>query len=282
MEEKKRTGTISLGWFYTRRAFRILPPILVYLAALFVLGRLDKIPAIPAIDFARILLFARNYFAGPWYTGHFWSLAVEEHFYLFAPLFFLILPKRRALPISLTLVGVCVGIRWFEFAHRGWFPGELLQFRTENRFDAMLWGAILAILLQQPAVRTRMTDWLNEVQAAIIGITAVVLLNVFSAQDARRTVVAFVMPLMIAYTVLHADRLVGRFLELRFLRWIGRLSYSLYVWQMLFLPEGPRPLGQLQSFPLAFVLTLACAAASYYLVEKPMIRVGHRLAGSPK
>jgi peptidoglycan/LPS O-acetylase OafA/YrhL len=126
-----------------------------------------------------------------------------------------------------------------------------------------------------------MASRLNGMVAALIGITAAVLLNVSSAQGVRRTVVAVVMPLLIAHTVLRAEGPFGKFLEIGFLRWIGRLSYSLYIWQMLFLPEGPRPLGIAQSFPLALLLPLICAASSYYLVEKPMIRMGHRLAAAP-
>jgi peptidoglycan/LPS O-acetylase OafA/YrhL len=282
LKEKERTGTISMGRFYTRRAFRILPSVFFYLTALFVLTQFRVLPKIPTTDFVRVLFFARNYFLGPWYTGHFWSLAIEEHFYLVAPLFFLLLPWKWGLRIALVLTLACIGIRWFEFAHESLLPGTLLQFRTENRFDALLWGAILALLLNRLAIRKWMAARLNGLVTALIGITAVVLLSVFSAQGVRRTVVAVVMPLLIVYTVLHAESLFGKFLELGFLRWIGRLSYSLYIWQMLFLPEGPRPLGIVQSFPLALVLPLICAASSYYLVEKPMIRIGHRLTASPE
>ena len=67
---------------------------------------------------------------------------------------------------------------------------------------------------------------------------------------------------LIACTVLHAESHFGKFFEMGLLRWIGRLSYSLYVWQALFLPDGARPLGMIQSFPLALILPFVCAAAS--------------------
>jgi peptidoglycan/LPS O-acetylase OafA/YrhL len=280
LQEKARTGTISLGRFYTRRVFRILPPILVYLITLLILAQCKLLPRIPAVEFLRVLFFARNYFQGSWYTGHFWSLAVEEHFYLAAPLFFLLLTWKRALQIALVLTVAGIGIRWLEFSH-SMFAGSLLQFRTENRFDALLWGAILALLLHQPTIRLRIAARLTGLVAVLTGIGGALLLNLFSSQPSRRTVVAFVLPILIAQTVLHAESLFGRLLELSFLRWIGRLSYSLYIWQMLFLPDGPRPLGRLQSFPLALICPLLCAVVSYYWVEKPMIRLGHKLASSP-
>ena len=280
LQEKARTGTISLGRFYTRRVFRILPPILLYLATLLTLVKFGFIPQIPTADFLRVLFFARNYYLGPWYTGHFWSLAVEEHFYLVAPVFFLLLPWRRALRIALLLVLVCIGIRWYEFSHL-LTTNSLPQFRTENRFDALLWGGILALVLQSTSLRKRAAAYVTGTTALATSIAAAMLLNVVPGHPFRRTVVAMALPILISYTVLHPDRWFGRLLENKYLRWLGRISYSLYIWQMPFLVEGERPLGLLQSFPLALVLPFLCAVASYYCLEKPMIRIGHQLAASP-
>ena len=64
------------------------------------------------------------------------------------------------------------------------------------------------------------------------------------------------------------------------MRWIGRLSYSLYLWEFFFVyyPGVPSTLGVWQTFPLNLIAAVVCATASYYLVERPLIRVGHRLA----
>jgi len=279
IQEKNRTGTISLGRFYTRRAFRILPPIILYLSILLILSICDLLHQISVADILHVLLFARNYFLGTWYTGHFWSLAVEEHFYLVAPLILLVLSTKWAMRAALVLILLCISIRWFEFAHFT-SSSSLLQFRTENRFDGLLWGCVVALLLHKPWIRERAAKHVNSICVAIVLPAAIVLLMVFTSTPARRTVVAAVMPILISYTVLHPASIFGKILELSVLRWVGRLSYSLYIWQMLFLPPGPRPLGPLQSFPFALILALACAVCSYYLVEKPMLRVGHRLAGA--
>src|SRR5258708_25275484 len=82
LQEEERTGRISLRNFYIRRAFRILPPYLLYLVVLAAIAGIGLI-TLHAMDFVSCLLFFRNYVAGSWYTGHFWSLAVEEHFYFF-------------------------------------------------------------------------------------------------------------------------------------------------------------------------------------------------------
>jgi len=76
--------------------------------------------------------------------------------------------------------------------------------------------------------------------------------------------------------------LFSRILETWPMRWAGRISYSHYLWQLLFLAgwEVPRPLpfGSLQEWPLNIVAVFVCAAASYYLLERPLLALGHSVA----
>ena len=100
MEEWRAAGRIDGESFYARRAFRILPPMLVYLAVVSLLGLgLHWIP-MDLGQLAASLFFYRNYLTAPvtqaWYTGHFWSLAVEEHFYLIWPVLLWMAGLRRA------------------------------------------------------------------------------------------------------------------------------------------------------------------------------------------
>ena len=88
--------------------------------------------------------------------------------------------------------------------------------------------------------------------------------------------------MLVAGTVLHPAGIVGRILENPAMKWVGRLSYSLYLWQQLFLVPGARwPLSILQRTPWNLIPVFVLAAASYELVERPMIRRGHRLAPPP-
>jgi len=91
LDEESRRGRISLRNFYIRRAFRILPPAVIYLIAIAILSAIGLIHA-SAKELLASLLFFRNYLVqlghfsvSPWFTGHFWSLSVEEHFYLLLP-----------------------------------------------------------------------------------------------------------------------------------------------------------------------------------------------------
>ncbi len=89
---------------------------------------------------------------------------------------------------------------------------------------------------------------------------------------------AFLMPLPLLITAAKPEGWLGRLLESHPAVWFGRISYSVYLWQMLFLVTYgiPESLGWAQRFPVNLVLILAPATASYYLVEGPLRRIGRR------
>ena len=91
---------------------------------------------------------------------------------------------------------------------------------------------------------------------------------------------SFLVPLILIGTVLNPSLLLSRILETSPMRWIGQISYSLYIWQQLFLVTviRPLPLGRLQEFPLNIVAVFVCAATSYYLLERPLVALGHSLS----
>jgi peptidoglycan/LPS O-acetylase OafA/YrhL len=274
LNEKHQAGAISLPSFYIRRTFRILPPLFAYLATLTALRFSELVPTIEPGEILTSALFVRNYFpAGSWYTGHFWTLAIEEHFYLFVPVVLTVLSAKAGLRFAISIVVCCAIIRWAEFV----FATEMkVEFRTEARIDAIMYGAIGAFLVyySRSAIERHLTGFRT------IGILAAIILvcYLFPTMPVRRTLMAMAMPIPIVFTVLHAETALAKILELRPIQWIGRLSYSLYIWQMMFLVPYDRPLGILQSFPLAFVCAFACAAISYYLIERPSIRLGHKLS----
>jgi peptidoglycan/LPS O-acetylase OafA/YrhL len=94
----------------------------------------------------------------------------------------------------------------------------------------------------------------------------------------------FLMTALVLSTALHPGIWLSRLLELAPMRWIGRLSYSLYLWQQLFLTQH---FAQSEGFSwidahfLNVPLLFACAAFSYYVMERPLTRLGHRLTKRP-
>lgn len=285
LEEWAQHGSISLRRFYIRRAFRILPPALLVLAVIALLGAIGRLPVVPR-ELVAAALFFRNYlpalltpdFAG-FFTAHYWSLAVEEHFYLVWPALLLVCGSRRGLWAAIAIAIGIAAWRRVELLHMiatRHTVDPLYFVRTDLRIDSIMWGAALALLLARPGARRRIEA--NLTPLVCLAVAALYLL-VVRGFDGRPTIwEALLVPLLIATTMLRPGSVVGRLLETSPMRWLGRLSYSLYLWELFFVFRGvPQTLGVLQTFPLNLVLTFACAIASYYFVERPLIRVGHRL-----
>jgi peptidoglycan/LPS O-acetylase OafA/YrhL len=96
---------------------------------------------------------------------------------------------------------------------------------------------------------------------------------------------AVLLPLLVVSTVIQPNSILGRLLEWQPLRWIGTISFSLYLWQELFLPGPTAELARggfrnLQQFPWNLLAILVCACLSRYLIEIPMTRLGHRVSAS--
>jgi peptidoglycan/LPS O-acetylase OafA/YrhL len=284
LEEEQKNGRISLRGFYIRRCFRIFPPSLFYLSVVGVLS-LAGIAHTTLFGWLSALLFFANYVEGiHWYVAHFWSLAMEEHFYLFWPALLLFVGRTRAIPAAMAIV-LAIYIWRLVAIQIGWLEKEIGWHYTDIRLDVMLWGCIIALLYAQPAWRDRFKTYLTTpawlVLVALFVATGFLGGKSLGMKNAMTIVQAIVVPLLIVGTVLRPTNWIGVALEWSALRWLGRLSYSLYLWQQLFLvwSEFRSPsMGVLQTFPLNFVCALLCAVGSYYLIERPMIKVGHRMA----
>jgi len=289
LAEEQKNGHISLHNFYIRRAFRILPPALVYLLCIALLGALGKIFVYPG-EWWGALLFYRNYTSLlghvgvnhlAWFTGHFWSLSVEEHFYLLLPAI-LVFWKGRARIVILCILALAVmANRAYQLAHRPW---DLVAFHTDVRLDALLIPAVLAILLQNERYR----NWIAKF-TRFWPVLLVIVCFIIGADQPNKfwymTSLAFLFPCLVIGSVLHPNTIFGRVLESAPLRYIGKLSYSLYLWQMLFFTGHlyqKTPLGAFQRWPLNFISTVICALMSYYLIERPTIRLGHRFTHVPE
>jgi peptidoglycan/LPS O-acetylase OafA/YrhL len=276
LAEHGKTDRIDLRGFYIRRAFRILPPALFFLGTLAVLSAWIA-PVATFGELAACLFFWRNYYTGAgWYTGHFWSLAVEEHFYLFFPVMLAWLGPRRALPVAIALGTALLGWRILDthwpwlFEHTNVVPQ---YFRTDCRLPDLLFGAVTAMLA------ARAPHWFVLPAAAAGGLVLIARVVNLPVPWVMQSVL---LPWLLLGTVLRPDAWLGRALEWTPLAWVGRMSYSLYLWQQIFF-HGPARfrlagLEPFQDWPWNAIGLFACAAASYYLLERPLTRLGRRLA----
>jgi peptidoglycan/LPS O-acetylase OafA/YrhL len=286
LEEESRFGVISVGGFYLRRLLRIQPAAIVFLLVVGALG-LAGVLAVSGPGWVAALLAYANFAMGSqtWYTGHFWSLAVEEHFYLLWPLVFVLLGPRRRLAGSLAIVlllGVWLGI--VVRYHVAYSP--YMWVRSDIEGSWVMWGCVAALAQASPA-GARLIGLLSRPGISLVALPLAAFTVLYSDLDWKIVYGATVLtaaatPLLLIGTMRRPRGWLGAVLELQPLAWLGRISYSVYLWQAIFFvwdDERSAVLGALQSPPWRFMLTLACAAGSYYGIEKPVIRLGARVLG---
>jgi peptidoglycan/LPS O-acetylase OafA/YrhL len=268
---------VQLRPFYIRRAFRILPPLFVFLAVAVVLGRMQPGPEL----WSSLFLF-RNYLPnglGGHTSGHLWSLSIEEHFYLLWPATLAYFAQRRsAHPVA--YLAIAAGM-WrlvdAQYALTSGIFNDLPEhFRTDLRLDSLLWGCFAAFLLKNAKVCVQARG--PQVQPWFWVALDSVLLGVVLYSYLTGLWIAMLLPMLLLLTLLNPEWSVSRVLDSAPLRAIGRISYSLYLWQQLFLVPGwiTPPTSLVGNLAATFV----AAIASYFLIERPAIALGRRLARS--
>jgi peptidoglycan/LPS O-acetylase OafA/YrhL len=279
--EERRSGRVQLGAFYGRRALRILPPAFAYLGVLAVVASVRGLPVVPE-ELRDSALFVRNLGAPhSLYTRHFWSLAIEEQFYLLWPLLLVMLPARARLPLVAGLVLFEPVWRQLNMWH--FTAAQVNWTRTDLRYSGLLVGALLALAWHDPVWRARLQR-LTRRGALTFGLSAAAFVLLTASPPGSRPVLLrtdaelfLSLPVALMLLVVAEGR-AGVFstaLEWAPLRWLGRISYSLYLWQQLFCMESTGP--WYERFPQNIGVALACAVASYWLIEQPVLRLRERL-----
>jgi peptidoglycan/LPS O-acetylase OafA/YrhL len=291
--------------FYMRRVFRILP--IYYLWTLlfgasviavliFYPGHLGVIPS----DLLRMpvqLLFLQNIFIGmPHFTwvwfGVTWSLAIEEQFYLLAPLLIRFLTLRRFVVALAAAVVLAPILRFMLF--RYWVPGTYLcSFLMPCRADSLSCGMLLAVAWRN----ARFREYIRGHAALLEGLLVVLFLgvggllwwlvhpiNVVTVTIGVTWLALFYSTLLLAVLSNSGGWLAG-VMRLRFLGWLGGISYCVYLLHEAFnffahgilLRAEPQlySLRQLGVTVLALLATLGVASVSWRFLEKPLIRRGH-------
>lgn len=298
LAENKNAGNISLKSFYIRRFLRLYPVIIVYVAITSATVLLRG-QSIPPIEIASVFFYFVNYLVvhydhiGQTYAvpvGMLWSLSVEEHFYLFAPLALVMIrgDATRMLIVALAICVICLGLRLL-YAHNDPHIVNTLEiyWRSETRVDSIAFGAILACLPEFEKGRRLIAAMTS--RPIFLG-SIVVMLASFAFRDAyyqntwRFTFQGLALiPILAGVIFAEPVPRFNRLLNLQTLSWVGALSYSLYVWHgSIVFFFGPWletvPAVTIPWIELALSFGLACL--SYYLLEKPIMvlrkKFGHR------
>jgi peptidoglycan/LPS O-acetylase OafA/YrhL len=276
LRELEQRGAISLWGFYVRRAFRIFP---AFYAFLFVVGALALIGPVELLEYD--LLAAASYTTNfhterSWWTGHLWSLAVEEQFYVLWPLVLVMLGLLRAWWFAgiavLAAPLLRVALWYFSPSHR-----DLVDQAFPCVFDALATGCMLAFAAPRIARSPRCARifdsrwfWL----VAIICLAPLAIRNPLLRYGAAMTIANLAIAAVIVRCAARPHSRVSRVLERPGFVWVGTLSYSLYLWQQLFLNRHS-DLWVCQ-FPLNIGLALLAATACHYLIERPLLRFADR------
>lgn len=275
LREIDRSGTISLRAFYLRRTLRIFPAWLVYLAVVASLTIRGDIP-FRLNDWIGAVTYTYNFHAqqSTWELGHLWSLSIEEQFYVVWPAM-LLLARARWRPWlgAIALVGTLL-LRLALAA-----TGRVGYAWTPCRLDSIAAGCWLATAVWNADQRSMISRLLASPLTALIafaGLVAMTFVRDFPAiyMTFGYSVNATFIASLIGWLVLNPRTIPARILNLPVMRTIGVWSYSLYLWQQLFLAASPHPWTR---WPYNLLWAALAAAMSYLLIERPMLRLKDRL-----
>jgi peptidoglycan/LPS O-acetylase OafA/YrhL len=283
LRERISTGGVSLPNFYIRRVLRLAPALLLVVALFIALG-----PLLLPIrwgrawgDAAIALFYSANWTRAfgnrPGLLGHTWSLSVEEQFYFLWPTLTLGLygwlgRSRRAGLLCLLAAASLTAWRYWMLAHGA--PGKRVYNGLDTHGDGLLYGAAIAFL--NPRLPRRLAVWLG--WAGIAGL-------VWFVASAGRPfgphpyvfASLFTGALLVALLQSRGSFL-DRILSTPVLVWIGTISYGLYLFHFPIMDymatwkqAGAASVAAV-GFPLAFVL----ATISFYVVERPCLRLKER------
>jgi len=216
-------GPIDLKRFYIRRFFRLMPAAWIYLATIFVLWRFVGIKITSYADLVAGLFFYRNLSGGTGAAVHFWSLSLEEQFYLVWPPILLLTCLRRS--VWIALAGVC-GVAAWRFSHWSAYDRFPFYLRTEVRADAILLGCLLAMLLSNQRIRAFAIRW-SRLWA--IPAFAVLVFSIVRSNPLPTLYEGVAIMGLIATTTLHSGSVLVKPLLFAPLVWLGTVLQHLYM-----------------------------------------------------
>ena len=273
LREIERDGALSIREFYVRRAWRILPAAYAYLAVITWIEHAQFSWTDIGLSWGYLASFAPHFGPSPWDLTHLWSLSVEEQFYFVWPLIValglvrtkqmawaavLAAPLLRHAHHEIGALNMLVTLEVMDSVAAGCliavYAPRLIGFVSNRRWLGIVWPLALALPALMP-IGDR-TQWLA-LHTQWLGPTVPQLLS-----HSVWTIFNFLAGIGILWAITTKPGILNHWLPV----WIGTISYSLYLWQMPFMnPEAPINLWL--RIPLAF----ACAALSWYAIERPVL-----------
>ena len=299
-------GRVHLGRFWGRRALRLLPALLMmlvgvdlYVALVSPAGRYpgfraDAFSVVSYVSNWHFIATSSDYFratAAPSLLTHTWSLAIEEQFYLVWPLVLwaaVAVARRRRVQAShavlaVSAAGAVASAGWMAYLYQAGASPSRLYYGTDTHASGLLVGATLAAWVARAggleAFAPRARRWATPVAVAALGGLGWAACEMGSADPLAYRggflAVAGLSAALVGALVSRPAGVVARVLSLAGPRYIGRISYGMYLWYfpLFAVLDGARTgLSGVALFALRSGADVAAAAASYHLVESRLLR----------
>ena len=308
IKEYKSTGTVNLYNFYVRRARRLLPAVYFMITVVLIIitlfnGVLLKKSYLDA-------LFGYIYSSNWWYIfhkldyfdsfgsqspfKHLWSLAIEEQFYMFFPLIFLIFNRKSKsnnsnsklnknfiyVVLSLILVSLIAHILLFDINNI-----NRIYFGTDTRAFSLLVGVVGAILYPMDRLSERTTKKDNMIYSIVSLVSILVLIGIMINTSEYNTwlyrggfLLVAIIGLIIIISSGRQYTFMSKLLSFKPFVFIGKISYSLYLWHfpILVVTTPVSEIGNPNLFyvTLRIILIFLVATGSYMFVETPIRKLG--------
>jgi len=294
LRERDRTTTVAIGGFLRRRADRLLPPMVVFIAihavVVILLGdplREEALQAGLAVTFLSNWQLSFGH-QPPFDLVHLWSLAVEGQLYVLCGL--AVYAARRRIDRTTAVIGALCAAAfavavWRLVQYRMGVDLEALYQRTDVRADSMIIGGLGAVLWRAQVV----PDVIARRVGALGAVAILVSWWTVKSPDGSLfgggfTLIALAAVAMILAALSDTPSAVFKVASWAPLRAIGRMSYSLYLWHLPVyrwtaraIPDVAMPLR----FTIAVVASFVAAALSYRFVEQPFLERRRRAQTAP-
>lgn len=297
LREHQRWGRLDLRQFYVRRALRLLPALVVFLA-LFALVALAADVGVSAAEVLRGVAYGLTYttdfalafqldYAPP--LAHLWTLAVEEHFYLVWPAVLVLLLRRGRVAVAPLVILALTGAVLRSLS-LGLAPALDMYFYAlpTTWIDPLMCGAILAVHRHQgPAVAGPTPTHLRLAVPVALTVLFAAALHPLTYNSAATYLLGIpVLGLATAWLIWSLEEarpsLAARTFSLPALRYAGAISYGLYLYNSAsILVVGNVWEESLRARVAGLLVAVLLAMASYHFVERPALRLKARV-GAPR
>lgn len=279
VKEKLKFGKINLRNFYIRRILRIVPVLWLYLITVAIISKIFHLD-LNYHHFLGPLFYLTNFniFQGTWLFAHTWSLAVEEQYYLLWPVLFQRIKNLMYWVICiLLLTPLIVSITYLK--------PNLSNYLLHPFFShgaAIFTGSLLSLVWCQNFYNIKIEKYLrNSVFFVLLVVAWAISILVHNGKMGKillpggDLILNIIVSYLITFSILKSTGHISKFLNSSVINKIGILSYSIYIWQQLFII----PYDEYSSwskylfFPQNIILVFLVSFISYNFFEKPFLQL---------